>query len=95
MRGIISLLRENGPLTGKELLEKSRSDTLSVWRACNKPGKIFTETAGRRYLRLDRHVQGYARLSPSILREFLTKYFLINYFFILFTHFNPHLLFSS
>lgn len=72
MREIISLLRENGPLTGKELLEKSRSDALSVWRACNKPGKIFIETAGRRYLRLDRHVQGYARLSPSILREFLT-----------------------
>jgi len=27
---------------------------------------------GRRYLRLDRRVAGYARLSPSILREFLT-----------------------
>jgi hypothetical protein len=28
--------------------------------------------AGRRYLRLDRAVEGYARLSPSIRREFLT-----------------------
>jgi len=27
---------------------------------------------GRRYLRLDQNVEGYARLSPSILREFLT-----------------------
>jgi hypothetical protein len=27
---------------------------------------------GRRYLRLDQKVEGYARLSPSILREFLT-----------------------
>lgn len=72
MHEIIDLLRENGPLTGKELLEKSRSDPLSVWRTCNKSGKIITEIAGRRYLRLDRHVRGYARLSPSILREFLT-----------------------
>lgn len=72
MHEIISLLKENGPLAGKELLEKSRSDPLSVWRACNRSGKIITEIAGRRYLRLDRHVQGYARLSPSILREFLT-----------------------
>jgi hypothetical protein len=29
-------------------------------------------TLGVRYLRLDHHVEGYARLSPSILREFLT-----------------------
>ena len=72
MHEIISLLKENGPLTGKELLEKSRSDPLSVWRACNKSGKIITEITGRKYLRLDRHIQGYARLSPSILREFLT-----------------------
>ncbi|MCJ7665513.1 MAG: hypothetical protein MUO59_02105, partial [Actinobacteria bacterium] len=72
MHEIINLLRENGPLTGRELLEKSRGDALSIWRVCNKSEKILTETFGRRYLRLDRHVQGYARLSPSILREFLT-----------------------
>jgi hypothetical protein len=33
------------------------------------------ERAGRRFLRLDRNVQGYARLSPSIRREFLTYTF--------------------
>ena len=72
MHEIISLLRENGPLTGKELIKKSRSDALSIWRACYKSEKILTKIVGRRYLRLDRRVRGYARLSPSILREFLT-----------------------
>jgi|LGVF01.2.fsa_nt_gb vacuolar-type H+-ATPase subunit F/Vma7 len=72
MHEIISLLRENGPLTGKELIEKSRNDALSIWRDCYKSEKILTKTVGRRYLRLDRRVRGYARLSPSILREFLT-----------------------
>jgi len=72
MHEIISLLKENGPLTGKELIEKSRSDALSIWRICYKSKKILTKIVGRRYLRLDRRVRGYARLSPSILREFLT-----------------------
>jgi len=72
MHEIISLLRENGPLIGKELIEKSKSDTLSIWRACYRSEKILTKIVGRRYLRLDRRVRGYARLSPSILREFLT-----------------------
>jgi hypothetical protein len=33
---------------------------------------LFIRRVGRRYLRLDRRVEGLARLSPSILREFLT-----------------------
>jgi len=72
MQEIIELLRESGPLTGRKLLEKSRSDALFIWRICNRSEKILTETIGKRYLRLDRQVEGFARLSPSILREFLT-----------------------
>ena len=72
MQEIIELLRESGPLTGRKLLEKSRSDPLFIWRICNRSEKILTETIGKRYLRLDRQVEGFARLSPSILREFLT-----------------------
>ena len=34
--------------------------------------RMVTRRVGTRYLRLDEKVQGYARLSPSILREFLT-----------------------
>jgi hypothetical protein len=72
MEKIINLLRENGPLTGKELLEKTMDDAFSVWRTCKRSEKIITSIIGNRYLRLDKNVKGYARLSPSILREFLT-----------------------
>jgi len=34
--------------------------------------RLEVRTVATRYLRLDREVDGYARLSPSILREFLT-----------------------
>lgn len=69
---IANILRENGPLTGWELLEKSGIEALPLWQACRQTPEIRSECAGRRYLRLDRNVEGYARLSPSIRREFLT-----------------------
>lgn len=34
--------------------------------------RLLFRRVGRRYLRLDQNVEGFARLSPSILREFLT-----------------------
>jgi hypothetical protein len=72
MERIIDILKKTGPLTGKELLKKSINDSLSVWRECNGSESISTKITGKRYLRLDRYLKGYARLSPSILREFLT-----------------------
>ncbi len=69
---ILSILEETGPLTGAQLVERSGADVFSVWQACRKEPTIRLETAGCRYLRLDRSVQGFARLSPSIRREFLT-----------------------
>ncbi len=59
-----------GPLTGKELLKLSRLDEFTLWSMCNRSDQIITAIAGRRYLRLDSQVAGYARLSPSIMREF-------------------------
>jgi hypothetical protein len=50
-------------------------EVLSLWRACRKAPSIRLKTAGCRFLRLDRNVEGYARLSPSIRREFLTYTF--------------------
>jgi hypothetical protein len=47
-------------------------EVLSLWQTCRKAPSIRFKTTGKRFLRLDRHVQGYARLSPSIRREFLT-----------------------
>lgn len=69
---IAGLVREKGPLTGAEIQSHLKSDSLTVWQACRSSSILETRTLGRRYLRLDPHVEGYARLSPSILREFFT-----------------------
>lgn len=69
---IIELLKEHGPLTGKELCSRTRLDEFSLWSICSSSDKIIVKTFGKRFLRLDARVEGYARLSPSIKREFLT-----------------------
>jgi len=73
---ITSIINENGPLTGAMLVEKTGIDVLRLWQFCRKAENICLETAGKRFLRLDRNVEGYARLSPSIRREFLTYTFI-------------------
>ena len=69
---IIRLVQEKGPLTGSEILEIMGNDPLLLWRCCKLSRKLTIRTIGRRYLPLDRRIKGFARLSPSILREFLT-----------------------
>ena len=72
MSSLAELLAERGPLTGAELAAAGGfADVLDLWRACHAPGLVLRRT-GRRDLRLDSAVDGYARLSPSIRREFLT-----------------------
>jgi len=68
---VLDLLRENGPLTGKELQESLNINDLDLWRFCRRHPLIEVTIVGRRYLRLDDNVAGYGRLSPSIKREFL------------------------
>jgi hypothetical protein len=65
-------LDERGPLTGSEILESTGDDGLLLWRTCKLSKSLNIRTIGMRYLRLDRRIEGFARLSPSILREFLT-----------------------
>ena len=69
---IVNILKETGPQTGGQLLEKTGADPLPLWLACKHAPEIHFECIGKRFVRLDRHVEGYARLSPSIRREFLT-----------------------
>lgn len=69
---IIGLVKERGPLTGSEILESAGGDGLLLWRICKLSKILNIRTVGMRYLRLDRRIKGLARLSPSILREFLT-----------------------
>lgn len=69
---ILTILKDRGPLTGAQLVEATGIDVFAAWSACKKEPEIHCEIVGTRFLRLDRAVQGYARLSPSIRREFLT-----------------------
>lgn len=70
MDNIIELFRMYGPMTGKELHERSTMEPFKLWKSCNNSEDIVTQIIGERYLRLDKSVAGYARLSPSIMREF-------------------------
>ncbi len=69
---IVQLLTERGPLTGAEMHASLGEDGFAQWKACMRSERIAVRRVGRRYLRLDQRVEGYARLSPSIFREFLT-----------------------
>jgi hypothetical protein len=69
---IVEILEQSGPLTGAELVDRTRVEVLALWHLCRKLPALRMELIGRRFLRLDRVVPGYARLSPSIRREFLT-----------------------
>lgn len=59
-------------MTGAELLAVVGADPLAAWRACRRAPGLIAQAFGRRYLRLDRAVPDYARLSPSIRRAFQT-----------------------
>jgi len=65
-------LKAQGPCTGAELLGRVDVEVFLLWKACCTQPDVVMQRVGRRYLRLDRAVPGYARLSPSIRREFLT-----------------------
>ncbi|MGM0384879.1 MAG: hypothetical protein ACQERF_02690 [Actinomycetota bacterium] len=65
-------LLAGSPLTGHEIQSRIGGDAFQLWRACFSGPEFDQRVVGRRYVRLDRQVDGYARISPSILREFLT-----------------------
>jgi hypothetical protein len=69
---IINLIRTHGPLTGSEIRKFLSGDHLLLWQTCKTSSDLEVKSIGVRYLRFDRQVNGFARLSPSILREFLT-----------------------
>lgn len=69
---LIEHLQYTGPLTGLELKRALNADSLVLWQTCQRSSNLVTTRFGVRYLRLDCRVDGFARLSPSILREFLS-----------------------
>ncbi len=69
---ILELIGKMGPLTGAEIRASVPGDHLSLWQACVRCRDLAVRTVGTRYLRLDRRLPGFARLSPSLWRGFLT-----------------------
>ena len=65
-------LERHGPGTGAEVQSVLGLEAFGLWRAARTTPGVVSARVGRRYVRLDRKVDGYARLSPSIQREFLT-----------------------
>ena len=69
---VVKILSDRGAMAGADLREALGAEGFALWKECTLSERLTVERVGRRYLRLDRKVDGYARLSPSILREFLT-----------------------
>jgi hypothetical protein len=67
---IIRAALSNGPLIGKELYKATEIGIFELWRTAHLQFDVVR--VGCRYLRFDRNVDGYARLSPAIEREFMT-----------------------
>lgn len=70
---INKVLNENGPLTGAQLTAKLPDYTdIAIWREVYSSGTIRVSNCARYYLRYDVTRGNQLRLSPSILRDFLT-----------------------
>jgi flagellar biosynthesis/type III secretory pathway chaperone len=71
MESAINFLKNKSPVTGKDFAQACGLEIFNAWKFCSGSPEIITRIVGNRYLRLDSKVEGFARLSPSIMREFL------------------------
>jgi len=72
-RSIFENLSENGPMTGQELSNcLKKIDPLEIWKVCYQSNLLRITGFSRYYLRYDITRNNQLRLSPSILRDFLT-----------------------
>ena len=69
---IVAILDEKGPRLGKELALDIRVPSLRLWQACYTSPQLFTSHFASYYLRYDITRADLIRLSPSILRDFLS-----------------------
>lgn len=69
---VLDFIQDRGSVLGVELAEAFDRKYFELWRLTQNSAKIYTTHFSRWYLRVDAEVEGYARLSPSILRAFLT-----------------------
>lgn len=72
-QSIAETLKERGPLLGKDLVALNPTvKTLKLWQACFTSDDIRSSHFSRYYLRYDITREDIIRLSPSILRDFLS-----------------------
>lgn len=69
---VIEVVDQQHSVLGSELAEAFDQRYFDLWRVCENSPRIYAAQFARWYLRVDSEVDGYARLSPSILRNFLT-----------------------
>ena len=70
---VVAALKAHGPLLGKELVAKIPDrNYLMLWQACFTCDDIMISHFSRYYLRYDITREDSIRLSPSILRDFLS-----------------------
>ena len=67
------ILNASGPITGRELSEKlGDANPILLWKACYQSSKFRVINFARYYLRYDVTRTDLIRLSPSVLRDFLS-----------------------
>lgn len=67
------ILEEKGPRIGKELSEEMPDvPVLALWQVCNRSKSLLISHFASYYLRFDITREDQVRLSPSILRDFLS-----------------------
>jgi len=70
---VFKCLSEHGPMTGQELQDKLEGlDPIALWKVCYQSNLLRITGFSRYYLRYDITRDNKIRLSPSILRDFLT-----------------------
>lgn len=70
---ISEILSEHGPMLGKELEERlPDAENLKLWQACFTSEHLQISQFSRYYLRFDITRKDFIRLSPSILRDFMS-----------------------
>ena len=70
---IRELLAEHGPMVGKDLIALLGDENpMIVWKTCRNSDRIRRKNSARYYLRYDITRANQLRLSPSILRNFLS-----------------------
>ncbi len=71
-KDVIAFIDEHESVLGIDLSDAFDQRYFDLWRVCQNSQHIYSALFARWYLRVDSEIEGYARLSPSILRNFLT-----------------------